>query len=129
MGLVFYIMWSADSGVVDRHMAQAALADPLRPASTQDVRPPDFTYNLKILMGWFQITTSLLSVMAVSWPAAYASFMSNFNVVNFSFIPVWFFVVKDVLYCCCTLPRFCDSPVISAGLVLLTLLYLWLRGS
>jgi hypothetical protein len=71
-------------------MAQAALADPLRPASTQDVRPPDFTYNLKILMGWFQITTSLLSVMAVSWPVAYATFMSNFNVVNFSFIPVWF---------------------------------------
>jgi hypothetical protein len=43
---------------------------------------PDFTYKLKILISFLQITTSISSGLEVTWPAGFKRFLEIFSVVN-----------------------------------------------
>jgi len=49
--------------------------------------PPNFTYHLKILVGFFQISTSLSFIVEIPWPSYFHTFISYFNLVNLDFIP------------------------------------------
>jgi len=47
---------------------------------------PNFTYKLKILLGFFQITTNLAFALDIPWPTAYQQFITQFTMLNFDFI-------------------------------------------
>ncbi len=48
---------------------------------------PNFTYKMKIVLGFFQIVTNLSSSLNVAWPVAYAEFLSWFDFLNLDFVP------------------------------------------
>jgi IPT/TIG domain/Transient receptor potential (TRP) ion channel/Tyrosine-protein kinase ephrin type A/B receptor-like len=47
---------------------------------------PNFVYKLKIILGFFQISTNLAFALDIPWPTYYQSFISVFGLVNFDFI-------------------------------------------
>ena len=48
---------------------------------------PTFTYKMKIILGFFQITTGLVFAVDIPWPSHYRSFMRTFTFLTFDFIP------------------------------------------
>jgi len=48
---------------------------------------PNFTYKLKIIIGFLQIATNLAFFVDIPWPQGYVEFIKNFNVVNLDFVP------------------------------------------
>jgi hypothetical protein len=48
---------------------------------------PNFTFKLKILLGFLQIGTNLAFVVDIPWPRHYVSFIQTFNFVSFDFVP------------------------------------------
>jgi hypothetical protein len=48
---------------------------------------PNFTYKMKLLLGFFQITTNLTFVVDTPWPRGYAKFVAFFDFLNLDFIP------------------------------------------
>lgn len=49
--------------------------------------PSNLTYNLKIIVGFFQVVTSMAQFVDVPWPTGFLSFARVFDVVNLEFIP------------------------------------------
>jgi len=47
---------------------------------------PNFTYKMKIILGFLQITTNLAIALYTPWPSYYQSFIADFNILNFDFI-------------------------------------------
>ena len=47
---------------------------------------PNFTYKLKIILGFLQITTNLAFALDIPWPTYYQQFIVSFSIVNFDFI-------------------------------------------
>jgi hypothetical protein len=48
---------------------------------------PSFMFNLKIVVGFFQIATRLSLYVKTPWPSGFQAFMSAFELLNFEFIP------------------------------------------
>lgn len=48
---------------------------------------PNFTYKMKLLLGFFQITTNLTFVVDTPWPRGYAKFVAFFDFLNLDFVP------------------------------------------
>jgi uncharacterized membrane protein len=48
---------------------------------------PNFTFKLKIVVGFMQIATNLSFIVSVPWPSYYSSFIANFQFFNLDFIP------------------------------------------
>jgi IPT/TIG domain/Transient receptor potential (TRP) ion channel/Tyrosine-protein kinase ephrin type A/B receptor-like len=48
---------------------------------------PNFTYKLKILVGFFQVTANLAFAVEVPWPSGYRDFMSVFSFITMDFVP------------------------------------------
>jgi len=46
----------------------------------------NFTYKLKIFLGFMQVVTNLASGLEIQWPGTYKTFLTYFDVVNFDFI-------------------------------------------
>jgi hypothetical protein len=57
----------------------ARLYQPAAPAA-------NFTYKLKIFLGFLQIITNVSSGLDTQWPQTYKTFMTYFSIVNFDFI-------------------------------------------
>ena len=47
---------------------------------------PNFTYKLKIILGFFQITVNMAFALDIPWPSYYHQFITNFGLLNFDFI-------------------------------------------
>lgn len=47
---------------------------------------PNFTYKMKIVLGFFQITTNLALALDIRWPETYQEFIASFGILNFDFI-------------------------------------------
>ena len=61
---------------------------------------PDFTYKLKILLGFIQILTNLSVGLDIQWPSMFVRFLSYFNFANFNFLQLaGFSCVADTDYC------------------------------
>jgi hypothetical protein len=60
----------------DVHAANTLVPDP----------PPNFTYKLKIFLGFIQIVTNLGTGLEIQWPATYKAFVAMFDVFNFDWI-------------------------------------------
>jgi uncharacterized membrane protein len=50
------------------------------------VMKPNFTYKMKIILGFFQITTNLALALDIPWPTHYQTFINAFTLVNFDFL-------------------------------------------
>jgi hypothetical protein len=50
-------------------------------------RLPNYTYKLKIELGFMQISTNLTFILDIPWPSYYDKFLDFFDVVNLDFIP------------------------------------------
>lgn len=50
-------------------------------------RAPNFMYKVKILIGFFQISSYLPSLGDIPWPTAFVDFIKAFTFFNFDFIP------------------------------------------
>jgi len=48
---------------------------------------PNFTYKLKILVGFLQVVTNLAFAVDVPWPRTYRAFINRFSFVNLDFVP------------------------------------------
>lgn len=48
--------------------------------------PPNFTYSLKIALGFLQIVSNVASGLEIQWPSRYEEFVLYFDVANFDFI-------------------------------------------
>lgn len=48
--------------------------------------PPNFTYKLKIFLGFIQIVTNLGTGIDTSWPQTFKEFVALFDLLNFDFI-------------------------------------------
>lgn len=46
----------------------------------------DFTYKLKVIMGFLQITTSIASTLEIQWPSTFKQVLLYLDVVNFNVI-------------------------------------------
>jgi hypothetical protein len=44
----------------------------------ESVTPPTFTYNVKIIVGFFQVASCIADLTEIPWPAAYKSFIGFF---------------------------------------------------
>jgi hypothetical protein len=55
--------------------------------TTESRAVPNFTYKLKIIVGFLQIATNLAYVVEVPWPSYYSTFINAFDVVNLDFLP------------------------------------------
>jgi hypothetical protein len=47
---------------------------------------PEFTYKLKILLGFIQILTNVSTALEIQWPASFVEFLQNFNPANLDFV-------------------------------------------
>jgi hypothetical protein len=67
---------------------EAAEPTNLDPMVVYGPPPPlsDFTYKLKIFLGFLQIMTNLSSGLEVQWPNTFKEFVLLFNVVNMDFL-------------------------------------------
>lgn len=50
------------------------------------VAKPNFTFKMKIVLGFFQITTNLAFALDIPWPTNYQEFITSLGFVNFDFI-------------------------------------------
>jgi len=73
-------MEDLDEDRLDQHIAQLY-------ASKEQREPPNVMFNLKIALGFLQISTRILDIVNAQWPSYFSTFVSYFNVVNFDFIP------------------------------------------
>jgi len=48
---------------------------------------PNFTFKLKIMLGFFQIVTNVAFLNDVPWPTVYQTFINWFSVLNLDFVP------------------------------------------
>ncbi len=69
---------------------------------------PNLTYKIKILLGFFQISTNMTAQLSMPWPPTFMSFVNVFSVLNLDFVQ-WSnvncvtslnYFVKLVLICC-----------------------------
>lgn len=58
-----------------------------RAVSKRTRHAPNFTFKLKIIIGFMQIGTNLAFVSSVPWPKYYLEFIRIFDFVNFEFVP------------------------------------------
>jgi len=56
------------------------------PPHTPPVPTPNFTYKLKIVLGFSQIVSALLGTIEIDWPSTYRRVVSYLNFANFDFI-------------------------------------------
>jgi hypothetical protein len=47
---------------------------------------PEFTYKLKILLGFMQILTNVSTALEIQWPQSFVEFLQTFNPANLDFI-------------------------------------------
>jgi len=49
---------------------------------------PNFTFKLKIALGFAQVVTNLAVALSLAWPDAFEGFVQSFNVLNFDIVQV-----------------------------------------
>ncbi len=69
--IVFYAMWHSDGKLVPKHDAFKKV----KPFTMEDRIPPNYTYNFKLILGYLQVATSLLSLVDIPWPTYFTTFI------------------------------------------------------
>lgn len=57
------------------------------PGQRQDVNYQNYTYKIKIIVGFLQINNSTVFQLKVPWPRIYQTFINFFSIVNLDFVP------------------------------------------
>ena len=52
----------------------------------QQAAPPDFTYKLKIVLGFAQICSNIATSLDIQWPPSVKSFLASFDTANVDYI-------------------------------------------
>ncbi len=80
---VFYAMWIAES----KHIRKNDPWKKVKPYTKEARVAPSWTYNFKLILGYFQVATSLLGLADIPWPTYFTRFIRYFDFVNFDFVP------------------------------------------
>jgi hypothetical protein len=83
ISLLFYVLWRSEDRAVPKHDHWKIVKD-FRPESRVN---PNFQYNLKILLGFFQVATTVVGITEIPWPSAFAEFLSALSWINLDFLP------------------------------------------
>lgn len=75
-----------DKSVPDEFVNQGSTFR-LKHLSMASRRAPNFMYKVKILVGFFQISSIMPLQGEIAWPTAWTTFISAFSILNFDFIP------------------------------------------
>ncbi len=109
--VVFYVIWRSENVIIPKFSPWKTVKN----FTAEDRSSPNFTYNLKILLSFLQIATSLMSFVTIPWPTYFQTFVNYFEFVNLSFIP-WSSVE------CVTTLSFYDKLVLIAAVPVVALI-------
>ncbi len=112
ISVVFYVIWRTENVIIPKFSPWKTIKN----FTAEDRSSPNFTYNLKILLSFLQIATSLMSFVTIPWPTYFQTFVNYFEFVNLSFIP-WSSVE------CVTTLTFYDKLVLIAAVPIVALLF------
>jgi hypothetical protein len=75
-----------DRGGYDEFADPTTHSGAIRSPSYRPLGKPNLTYKLKIIVGFFQVSTNLAFALQMPWPRTFVRFVSAFNVFNLDFV-------------------------------------------
>jgi hypothetical protein len=81
--VVLYVVWRSEAVMIPKDSPYQTV----RAFSAEDRVPPNYTYNLKLLVAYFQIATALMGYVEIPWPSDFKQFIQYFNFFNLDLIP------------------------------------------
>ncbi len=81
--VVFYLVWRSEPA----KMTSASPYLRVKAWSIEDRSAPNYAYNFKIILSYFQIASTLVSLVEIPWPSAFQKFIQAMSFVNLDFIP------------------------------------------